>query len=87
MNKIEIYTSAFCIYCFSAKRLLKKIGLEYEEIKVGGDSELRKSLIEKYAWSTLPIITINGSLIGGYTDLLGLVKSGEIDEYLENDAP
>lgn len=82
MNKIEIYTSRFCIYCYYAKSLLKKAGLEYEEISVGRDPELRDTLVEKYRWRTLPLITVNGRLIGGYKELVELERSGGIKTLL-----
>lgn len=87
MNKIEIYTSTFCLYCYSAKRLLKKRGLEFEEINIGMKPELRNMLIEKYNWRTIPLITINGSMIGGYRELVELHKSGELDRLLDNGTP
>ena len=85
MNKIKIYTSTFCIYCYYAKRLLKKLGLEFEELNIGRDPELRDILIERYEWTTLPLITVNGNLIGGYRELLELERSGEIGKLLNNE--
>jgi len=83
MNMIKIYTTSFCIYCFSARRLLKKLGLEFEELNIVRDPEMRNTLIEKYRWRTLPIITLNGRLIGGYSELAELHKSGRLDRLLE----
>lgn len=80
---IKIYTTSFCIYCFSARRLLKKLGLEFEELNIVRDPEMRNTLIEKYRWRTLPIITLNGRLIGGYSELAELHKSGRLDRLLE----
>jgi glutaredoxin 3 len=85
MNTIKIYTTSFCIYCYFARRLLKKLGLEFEELNVGRDPELRDILIEKYRWRTLPIITVNGTLIGGYSELRELEKSGGINQLLYKD--
>ena len=82
MNKIEIYTNRFCIYCYYAKGLLKKAGLEYEEIRVGGNPELREALVEKYGWRTLPVIAVNGRLIGGFSELAELERSGGIKTLL-----
>ncbi len=84
MNTIKIYTTSFCIYCYSARRLLKKLGLEFEELNVGRDPELRDILIEKYRWRTLPIITVNGTLIGGYRELHEMHSSGELHKLLYN---
>ncbi len=34
---IEIYTTRYCPYCHSAKRLLSRKGVEFTEIDVSGD--------------------------------------------------
>ena len=32
--KVEMYTSANCAYCMAAKNLIKRKGLDYEEIRI-----------------------------------------------------
>ena len=40
MPQIEIYTTRYCPYCHAAKVLLKRKGVAFNEIDVGG--ELRR---------------------------------------------
>ncbi|MCI1273495.1 MAG: thioredoxin family protein [Clostridiaceae bacterium] len=85
MNKIEIYTSATCPYCIKAKKLLQLLNLEYEEHNVDNDFEkMQKMLKERFNLSveTIPQIIINGTYVGGFTDLEALYKSGGLNKIL-----
>ncbi len=82
MSKVEIYTSTYCAYCYAAKALLKKKGVEYTEVNLSKDRELRIKLVEKHNWRTVPMIVINENLIGGYEQLVELERRGELDQLL-----
>ena len=43
---IKIYTKPYCSFCFAAKRLLKKRGLDYEEIPVLGNPATEREMRE-----------------------------------------
>ncbi len=83
MGKVEIYTGRFCGYCHAAKALLTNKGVEYSEVDLSKDHELRIKLVEKHNWRTVPIILINNNLIGGYEELAALERRGELDQLLE----
>ena len=83
MTKIEVYTSTYCGYCNAAKGLLKNKGVEFVEIDLTTDHELRIELVEKHNWRTVPIIIINDNLVGGYDELIALERKGELDQLLE----
>ncbi|MGB2692429.1 MAG: glutaredoxin 3 [Thermodesulfobacteriota bacterium] len=83
MTKIKIYTSTYCGYCNAAKGLLKNKGVEFMEIDLTSDHELRIKLVEKHKWRTVPIIIINDNLVGGYDELVALERKGELDQLLE----
>jgi glutaredoxin 3 len=85
--KVEIYTSTYCAYCYAAKALLNKKGVEFTEINLSRDPELRIKLVEKHNWRTVPIIVINGNLIGGYEELVELERRGELDQLLSVEIP
>ncbi len=65
MAKIEIYTTALCPYCASAKALLERKGACYEETDVTFDPEKRKDVIERSGRRTVPQIWIGGRHVGG----------------------
>lgn len=75
---IKIYSTQYCPYCTRAKMLLKSIGLEFEEIDVGGNEALRNEMIKKTGQMTVPIIFIDDKFIGGYDDLAALHAKGEL---------
>jgi glutaredoxin 3 len=82
--RIEIYSSDWCPYCARAKLLLHKKGVEFEEIVVDGNPELRMRMAERAGGrSTVPQIFIDGRAIGGCDDLLALEKKGELDPLLK----
>ena len=79
MSNIKIYTTSYCPYCKRAKSLLESKGLEYEEINLTTDPELRLELEKKYNWRTVPMILINDELIGGFDELAKLERSNELE--------
>lgn len=83
MPKITIYTSAYCPYCISAKRLLDKKGAAYEEIAVDGRRDIRSEMTRKAGGRyTVPQIWIGDRHVGGCDDLYELDGAGELDRLL-----
>ena len=82
MSRIQVYTTRWCGYCVRAKALLDGKGLEYEEIALDDDPAFRRSLQELTGGWTVPQILIDGTPIGGYTELWRLDKSGQLDARL-----
>ena len=83
MAKIEIYTKAFCPYCFRAKGLLDGKGAEYEEFDITMGGPRRQEMIERAnGRTTVPQIFIDGKHIGGSDDLAALDRSGGLDPLL-----
>ena len=82
LSKVKVYTSTYCPYCHAAKGLLSRKGVDYVEIDLSTDHELRIELVEKHNWRTVPIILINDELVGGYDELVELERKGELDRLL-----
>ncbi len=82
MSRIEIYTTRWCGYCVRAKALLDAKGIEYDEISLDDDRAFRRNLEELTGGWTVPQILIDGTPIGGYTELWRLDKSGQLDARL-----
>ena len=82
MNKnIIIYTSSLCGFCYSAKSLLKKRNIPFEEIDIDLDYSKRNEMIKKSGGKTsVPQIFFKDHHIGGCDDLYKLEK----DNGLEN---
>ena len=82
MSRIEIYTTRWCGYCVRAKALLDDKGIAYDEISLDDDPAFRRNLQELTGGWTVPQILIDGTPIGGYTELWRLDKSGQLDARL-----
>jgi glutaredoxin 3 len=83
MAQIRVYTTQWCGYCVRAKALLDSKGLEYEEVNLDEDPHFRQTLLELTGGWTVPQILIDGRPIGGYTELWGLDKRGELERLRE----
>jgi len=83
MAKIEIYTSPFCGFCFSAKNLLGKKNAEFEELDVMLHLKRKREMMARAGGRTsVPEIFIDGEHIGGCDDLYALEASGTLDAKL-----
>jgi glutaredoxin 3 len=80
--RIQIYTTRWCGYCHRAKALLDGKGIPYDEVSLDDDPDFRRHLFDLTAGWTVPQILIDGTPIGGYTELWRLDKSGALDAQL-----
>jgi glutaredoxin 3 len=79
---ITVYGSEHCSYCLAARMLLKKKGLEYEDILVTKSDQARQDMERITGRHTVPQIIINGTVIGGFDELYAMDASGELDAIL-----
>jgi len=82
MDDIVIYSSVLCGYCHAAKRLLDAKGVNYLEVTVDGNPQIRQQAMERSGQRTVPQIWIGERHIGGFTDLAMLDQQGELDDLL-----
>ena len=83
MALVEIYSTMFCPFCWRAKKLLKKRGVDYAEIDVMADSARRSEMVARAnGRDTVPQIFIDGRHIGGSDELAALERSGELEALL-----
>jgi glutaredoxin 3 len=84
MARIEIYTTRYCGYCRSAKTLLARKGVPFEEIDVTADPEGRSRMVERSKGRyTVPQIFIGQTHVGGSDELHALNREGELDPLLD----
>jgi len=85
MLPATIYTTRICPYCISAKRLLDKKGVTYEEIRVDtSDEKYNEMLSRSNGLRTVPQIFIGSTHVGGYDNLYALDKQGQLDLLLNS---
>ena len=83
MASIVLYSTQFCGYCRAAKQLLRNKGLDFEEIDVAFDQELRAAMVQRAnGRRTVPQIFIHGRHVGGYQELAALEREGKLEAWL-----
>lgn len=83
MPTVEIYTTPTCPYCAAAKRLLTQKKVDYTEIDVSRDPEMRVFMTKRAAGRrTVPQIFIGEVHVGGCDDLYALQDAGRLDSLL-----
>lgn len=83
LNEVEVvtvYTTENCSRCVSAKTLLGRRGIAYEEINLAKDPDGRAQLQERTGMVTFPQIVIGGETLGGFDDLLAADRAGRLKE-------
>jgi len=81
-EKVVIYTTRLCPYCMAARHLLDSLDINYQNIAVDGDRELRRHMEEISGRDTVPQIWIGDEHIGGYTELAQLHNAGRLEPLL-----
>ena len=83
MAQIDIYTKGYCPFCRRALALLNEKDVEYNEIKIDQNPELRDPMIARTKGpSTVPQIFIGDKHIGGCDDLMALERINKLDALL-----
>uniref|UniRef100_A0A486XN87 Glutaredoxin n=1 Tax=Rheinheimera sp. BAL341 TaxID=1708203 RepID=A0A486XN87_9GAMM len=83
MSQVTIYTKAYCPYCVRALSVLQSKGVNYQEVRIDEQPELRPQMIERAGGrTTVPQIFIGTQHIGGCDDMLALDARGQLDPLL-----
>jgi monothiol glutaredoxin len=69
---------------FSAKvvGILKQEAVEFRDVNILNDAEIRQGLKEYSNWPTFPQLYVNGKLVGGCDIVSSLHESGELAQVL-----
>jgi glutaredoxin 3 len=83
MANITIYTTRTCSFCYAAKSLLTKKGLNFAEIDVSADPAARqRMMLRTNGRRSVPQIFIGDTHVGGSEDLYELERRGGLDQLL-----
>lgn len=80
--KVVIYTKDPCPYCVRAITFLSNRQIPFTEVDLTGNQPEMDRMKKETGWATMPIILINGELVGGYTDLVALENENKLDALL-----
>ena len=87
-NKVVLFMkgtkeSPACGFSGTVVAILNKLGVEFRDINVLFDAELREDLKKFSDWPTFPQLYINGELVGGCDIARELYQSGELEKMLK----
>ena len=71
-----------CGFSAQVVSILKRKNVEFLDVNILADPELRQGLKEFSNWPTFPQLYVNGKLVGGCDIVTGLEESGELDGVL-----
>lgn len=87
-NKVVLFMKGtkeapMCGFSGKVVAILTKLGVEFRDIDVLSDPELRESLKVFSDWPTFPQLYINGELVGGCDIVTELYNNGELEKMLK----
>ncbi|HEY3727862.1 MAG TPA: glutaredoxin domain-containing protein [Solirubrobacteraceae bacterium] len=82
MKSVTLYTTDHCSRCVSAKMLLGRREIAYQEINLAKDPDGRAKLAEQTGMITFPQIVIDGETLGGFDELLAADRAGRLAQLL-----
>jgi glutaredoxin 3 len=74
--EVRLYTLPGCAACVVARRLLRRRGISFEEVRGDGIPDFRRMLLRRTGGATVPQVLIDGRPIGGADSLIALDRSG-----------
>jgi glutaredoxin 3 len=77
-TRITVYTTEPCGYCRTAKALLDRRGIPYDEINLAKDSGGRAELVAATGMMTFPQVILDGEPIGGFQELAAADRDGRL---------
>jgi glutaredoxin 3 len=82
MKPVTVYTTDRCSLCLSAKALLERRGVRYQEINLSRDPDGRAELQRVTGMFSFPQVLIGEQLIGGFNELLAAEREGRLSGLL-----
>lgn len=82
MPKVVMYLTPYCPYCSRAAMLLQRKGVEFSELRVDTDPQLRQEMEQRSGRTSVPQIFIDDFHVGGCDDLFALEAEGNLDGHL-----
>ena len=82
--KVLLYGTRICPYCRMAERLLEKKGVQAEKVMVDQNPARREEMVRLTGRTSVPQIFIGSAHVGGYTELAGQERAGQLDALLNS---
>ncbi len=76
-----------CGFSHRAVELLRRCGVEFHEVNVLEDPDIRQGIKEFGSWPTIPQLYVKGKLVGGSDILMEMFESGELESLVKGATP
>ena len=73
-----------CGFSAAVSHLLKTLGVDFLDIDVLRDSEIRQGIKDFSDWPTIPQLYVKGEFVGGCDIVKEMAQSGELKELLKS---
>jgi len=80
MRQVTVYTTEPCGFCARVKGLLRAHGIEFSEVNLSKDPAGRTELARSTGMLSFPQVTVDGELLGGFSEVQAAAESGRLDE-------
>ena len=89
-NPVVIFALEWCEFCWSVKKLFKKLGVPYHSIDLDSvafqeeqrGGKIRAVLLDRLGSNTIPQVYIGGRHMGGATDVFDAWNNGALNRQL-----
>ena len=71
-----------CGFSATVAQVLERLGVEYKDVNVLADQEIREGIKQYANWPTIPQLYIKGEFVGGCDIVREMYQSGELAEVL-----
>jgi glutaredoxin 3 len=82
-RQVTLFTLSGCGPCAQARRLLRRRGIQFEEVRGDGDPRFAERLLELSGGVTVPQVLIDGVPVGGADRLAWLDRHGLLRPLVE----
>lgn len=72
-----------CGFSSKVAGILNYIGVDYTDVNVLADADIRQGIKEFSDWPTIPQLYIKGEFVGGCDIAIEMALSGELDQLLD----
>ena len=72
-----------CGFSARATSILQDLGVNFKDVNILEDEELRQGIKEYGNWPTIPQLYVNKQLVGGSDIMMEMYQSGELQELLK----
>ncbi|RMA41499.1 Grx4 family monothiol glutaredoxin [Rhodophyticola porphyridii] len=74
-----------CGFSSRVAGVLNFMGVEYSDVNVLADEEIRQGIKEYSDWPTIPQLYVKGEFVGGCDIITEMTLSGELDQLFEKE--